>query len=323
MAPPNPPPRELWYLPLASVLDDATFRLRTPGDVSSLAQSIAQAGQLFPIEVRRVGEGFQLLTGFRRVQALHLLHRDRVLARVHEGLSDDAAAMLAAADTLDTEPLGRDELVALREKYRGLGWSTPALEELLARAIDRAERVVEELRASLLGEAAPDRSVPDEDSIPDDVADGRRSVPAVAPSEPPEPAPLGRPHESLTPAGTPDDPAVIAARAALADAARDVAAIEADLAEAEAEADRLAPPGVIVTPAPAPEPAAPEAGEELTADQLADDLARRLSEISVDLASLVDAWNDVPPELRGIIADQLKYYSQLGEYLASVEDPKP
>ncbi len=317
MAPPNPPPRELWYLPLASVLDDVTFRLRTPGDVSSLAQSIAQAGQLFPIEVRRVGEGFQLLTGFRRVQALHLLHRDRVLARVHEGLADDAAAMLAAADTLDTEPLGRDELLGLRDRYRDLGWATPALEELLARAVDRAERLVDDLRAELLGEDQAERGVEDEDSIPDDVADGRRSLPAIAPSEPPEPAPLGRPNDSLTAAGTPDDPAIIAARNALAEAARDVASLEAELAEAEAEADRLAPPGVLVASAPT------DGDEELTADQLADDLARRLSEISVDLAALVDAWGDVPPELRGIIADQLKYYSQLGEYLAGVEDPRP
>src|SRR5690606_5474632 len=64
MAPPVLP-RELVYLALDDLEANETFRLREVGDVSSLAQSIAQLGQLFPVEVRLRGGKYQLITGFR------------------------------------------------------------------------------------------------------------------------------------------------------------------------------------------------------------------------------------------------------------------
>jgi|GEM_PF-2031132 len=212
MAPPLLP-RELVHLPLDELEDDETFRLREVGDVSSLAQSIAQVGQLFPVEVRLREGRYQLVTGFRRVAALRMLLRKRVLARVHTDLSEQDAAVLAAADALDNRPLEVEELRAIEELYRRRDWMTPALQELVSRAIQKAEERIEDLEALLRGKPPPDRSVEDEDARPlDEEASGTAlpaspsvsgtAAPVKPPATPPVPEPLG---------GMPDgDPAEVA-----------------------------------------------------------------------------------------------------------------
>jgi ParB-like chromosome segregation protein Spo0J len=371
MSLPIQPPRELHYVALASVLDDSTFRLRPAGDISSLAQSIAQCGQLFPIELRAGPDGrWQPLTGFRRLEALRLLHRDRVLARLHAELPDAQAALVAAADAIDTRALEQEDVLEIRERYRAMGWSSPALEELFARALEKAAERLEDLAAKLRGEAAPDRSIPDEDSAPEpsDGAWGAGAAPALA--GPPAPPALGTPRGPIVAAppaeapAPPEDGTALAPGTvvALSDAARGIAAAREgvldllrDLEDAAESMDRTAPPAIAArgnaVPPSAPEvvaaaaaaadgtpanvaepaagaagranvavpgdpPAAPSApGEPVTLDELAEDLAYRLSSISLDLASLADAWGEVPPHLRAIITDQLQYYSQLGGYL--------
>lgn len=199
MAPPVLP-RELVYLGLDALDPDETFRLREAGDVSSLAQSIAQVGQLFPVEVRLQGGRYQLITGFRRLEALRMLLRKRILARVHVDLSEQEAALLAAADAIDSRSLELEELRALEALYRRRAWATPALEELIGRAIEKAEERIEDIEAALRGEPPPDRSVEDEDARPLDEEAGPGVVrleprpPRPGPPEaPPAPAPLGGP----------------------------------------------------------------------------------------------------------------------------------
>src|SRR5690606_4330826 len=165
MAPPVLP-RELVYLALDDLEANETFRLREVGDVSSLAQSIAQLGQLFPVEVRLRGGKYQLITGFRRLAALRMLLRKRILARVHVNLSEQEAALIAAADAIDNRALELDELRALEALYAERGWSTPALSELISRAIEKAEERLEDIEAALRGEPPPDRSIEDEDARP-------------------------------------------------------------------------------------------------------------------------------------------------------------
>lgn len=212
MAPPILP-RELVYLPLEELDPDDTFRLREVGDVSSLAQSIAQVGQLFPVEVRLLSGRYQLVTGFRRVAALRMLMRKRVLARVHTDLSEQEAAILAAADAIDSRSLELEELRALEELYRRREWATPALQELISRAIEKAEERLEDIEAALRGEPPPDRTIEDEDARPyeDEEAPAEPAkppapAPARAPVRPPEapprPEPLGGPWD--------EDPAVVA-----------------------------------------------------------------------------------------------------------------
>jgi len=103
------------FVPLSAVSDDPTFRLREEGDVGLLAASIGRLGQLAPIELRPLpaaadGEGgprYQIVAGFRRLAALRMLMRERVLARVHDRLDDDDAWAIALTAALVDEALVR------------------------------------------------------------------------------------------------------------------------------------------------------------------------------------------------------------------------
>ncbi len=118
---------------LDAIADDATFRLRETGDVSELASSIGRLGQLEPVELRPLPGGepgrYQVVAGFRRVAALRMLQRERVLARVHAGLSDADAWAGALAGMLFAEPPGPTEWGVAEERVRShLPWALPILE---------------------------------------------------------------------------------------------------------------------------------------------------------------------------------------------------
>ena len=105
-----------------------------PGDVSELAVAIGRLGQLTPVELRPLprpdGEGkrFQVVSGFRRVEALRLLQRDRVLARVHAGLPDEDAWALALSGPAFGQPWSPADLDAVAAKVRAhVPWAEPAL----------------------------------------------------------------------------------------------------------------------------------------------------------------------------------------------------
>jgi len=153
------------FVSIDDIADDATFRLRDPGDVSQLAASIARLGQLAPVELRPVTgpetrpaepgpaaepedvfrpetahtPRWQVVSGFRRMAALRMLHRDRVLARLHAGLSDEDAWALCVSKALLSEPWLPSELEALRSRIREVApWAEELLDEALARASEEA-----------------------------------------------------------------------------------------------------------------------------------------------------------------------------------------
>ncbi|HET9552824.1 MAG TPA: ParB N-terminal domain-containing protein [Anaeromyxobacteraceae bacterium] len=234
-------------VPLAAISPDATFRLREPGDVSPLAGSIARLGQLGPVELRPLpgaGDGpvrFQLVAGFRRVAAVRLLARGRVLARVHQRLDDEDAWALALSQALLGEPLAAAELEALRARLREARlapWAEELVDEALVRApVDPAER--ERFLQFLAGAPAEAEAAPSDED---------------------------------------------AASAAAAE---------------EPEAGAAEPPT-----------------EELTAEELAAELATRLWEVNQDLSTAVDAWDELPEEARRMILDQARYMAELYPYLA-------
>jgi hypothetical protein len=129
------------HVPLDAIAPDATFRLRETGDVSGLATAIGRLGQLEPLDLRPLpgpdGEGrrYQVVRGFRRLEALRLLQRERVLARVHEGLADADAWALALAGPLFGEAWTPAELDPLAAPVRRwMPWAEPVLAAARKRA---------------------------------------------------------------------------------------------------------------------------------------------------------------------------------------------
>ena len=152
------------YVPLDAIAEDATFRLREEGDVSALAASLGRLGQLVPVELRPLpGAGtdrprYQLVAGFRRVEALRCLLRERVLARVHDELGDDDAWAIALCEALLREPLDGDALEALRARIAELpaaaAWADELIDEARVRAPVSPEQR-EAFFAYLRGEPPP------------------------------------------------------------------------------------------------------------------------------------------------------------------------
>jgi ParB-like chromosome segregation protein Spo0J len=254
------------FVPVSAIADDATFRLRDEGDVGILAASVGRLGQLAPIELRPApgADGgtdaaprYQVVAGFRRLAALRMLMRERVLARVHERLEDEDAWAIALTQALVTEPLDAAALEALRGRLaavRVAPWAGELVDEALVRApVDPAQR--EAFLAFVRGEPLP---------APGDGAAGG-------------------------PGGDVD---------ALLD--REV---EAD--EVEASAARAPEDDVEVT--------------EVTPEELADDLARKMWEVNQDLALAADSWRDLPEEGRRMILEQARWAASLLPHLEESE----
>jgi hypothetical protein len=133
------------HVPLEEIAPDQTFRLRETGDVSELAVAIGRLGQLSPVELRPLprpdGEGkrFQVVSGFRRVEALRLLQRDRVLARVHNRLPDEDAWALALSGPAFGQPWSPADLDSVAAKVRvHVPWAEPALAAARRRAGEKS-----------------------------------------------------------------------------------------------------------------------------------------------------------------------------------------
>ncbi|MGA9523601.1 MAG: ParB N-terminal domain-containing protein [Myxococcaceae bacterium] len=116
--------------------EDTTFRMRPEGDLSQLATDIARLGQLFPVDIRfRPPDRFQVICGFRRVAALRFLQRDRVLARLHTDLSDEDALLMALVSAIHARPVTAEELAEVKTRLEGEGRLTPAIRNMLEKAI--------------------------------------------------------------------------------------------------------------------------------------------------------------------------------------------
>lgn len=166
------------YVPLDSIAEDVTFRLREEGDVSALAASLGRVGQLVPVELRPLpgastdGPRWQLVAGFRRVEALRCLLREQVLARVHPRLDDDDAWGIALCEALLSEPLDGVALEALRDRLaasRVAPWAAELVDEALVRAPVAPEQR-EAFLAFLHGAPLPAAGGGEEDGEPGDEA---------------------------------------------------------------------------------------------------------------------------------------------------------
>src|ERR1017187_328717 len=68
--------------------------------ISSLAESIEKEGLIQPITVRRVGDGYELIAGERRLRAVKSLGHPTIEARVIEVVSEAAASAKGLVENL-------------------------------------------------------------------------------------------------------------------------------------------------------------------------------------------------------------------------------
>jgi hypothetical protein len=274
------------FVPLSAIAADPAFRLRDPGDpagLSALAASIARLGQLVPVELRPLPGApdgpvrYQVVAGFRRLAAVRLLARERVLARVHQRLDDEDAWSLALAQALLGEPLTGPELEALRtrlDQTRLAPWAEDLVDEALVRLpvpADQREKFLQFLRGVETPDAGP--------AVDEDEAVAAAEVEEAPPAAAPAPAPAASaPTPEVAPGPEPEP-------------------------EAASEPELEAEP-------------ADQGPEEITPEELAADLATRFWEVNQDLSLAVDAWDELPAEGRRMILEQTRYVAELYQFLA-------
>jgi ParB family transcriptional regulator, chromosome partitioning protein len=154
--PQRPAPR---WISLADVVETEEFRFRSPEAVASLAESIVRHGQREPVDLRPVEGGYQLLGGHRRLEAVRMLRRDRILGHVHDGLGDDDALLLALADDLDRRAFSAAERQAIRSRLESGGAIPPKVAALLDRADAQAPPEAEGPGADVDGDEEVDLDV--------------------------------------------------------------------------------------------------------------------------------------------------------------------
>ncbi len=130
-------------LPIEQLSGDDEFRIRPQSeleDVSALATDIARLGQLVPIDVRTVdGNVFQVVTGFRRVEALKFLQREQVLARVFHKLDDEEALLIALAHAIHASPATVQTMTEWQARLEAQGKLTPSVRDMLEKALSSGD----------------------------------------------------------------------------------------------------------------------------------------------------------------------------------------
>ena len=190
------------FVSIDDISEDATFRLREPREVSDLAASLGRLGQLVPVELRPVPAAAPapagarasiedaVVAGFRRLAALRLLQRDRVLARIHRELPDEDAWALALSRPLLGEPFLAVDLEALRARLPETGaapWAEDLLQDALARTPvgpEDRERFLEFLRGAPGRGAGPAAGAEEGEGVEEEAGSRPAARPEALPAEP-------------------------------------------------------------------------------------------------------------------------------------------
>lgn len=101
-------------------LQDDLWRLRPATQLDLLTESISMVGQRSPVVLRfKEGSGkWQVVSGFRRIEALLKLRRHGVLARLFDHLSEEDAVKTAVSDNFFSGDLRGEHLDLFMERLR-------------------------------------------------------------------------------------------------------------------------------------------------------------------------------------------------------------
>ncbi|MCI0586994.1 MAG: ParB/RepB/Spo0J family partition protein [Planctomycetes bacterium] len=153
-----------WTVPLAGIdAEGSPFRfrrtLKPDTGIRSLAASIEAQGLLHPLTVRRKGERFELVSGFRRHAALSFLSRTKGISPsaysvkvsvLPDGTSDDEALRVAFDENLSRKSLdGTEKAIAVLKLRDEFGKTTDEIASMLRLSRTQIGRLVDLLAAPL------------------------------------------------------------------------------------------------------------------------------------------------------------------------------
>jgi ParB family transcriptional regulator, chromosome partitioning protein len=71
--------------------------------IVELSKSIEAVGLIYPVILRRAGEGLERIIGYRRIEAYKLLGKETIPAIILENVDDDMAILLMATENMQRE----------------------------------------------------------------------------------------------------------------------------------------------------------------------------------------------------------------------------
>ena len=103
--------------------------------IIELSKSIEAVGLIYPVILRRVGEEYERIIGYRRIEAYKILGKETIPAIILENIDDDMAILLMATENMQREDVSvYDETLALIDYLKvSINESQEGVEKLLIR----------------------------------------------------------------------------------------------------------------------------------------------------------------------------------------------
>jgi ParB/RepB/Spo0J family partition protein len=116
---------QIRYLKLSEIREPKFLFRTSLGRIEELADSIRKKGLLNPLTVRKTTEGYELVCGWRRYNALKMLGIEEALCIVHEDLSDKDAFEIALVENVQRKELSpMEEARAFKKYVEEYGWGS-------------------------------------------------------------------------------------------------------------------------------------------------------------------------------------------------------
>jgi len=116
---------QIKYLSLSEIREPKFLFRSSLGRIEELADSIRKKGLLNPLTVRRTAEGYELVCGWRRFNALKLIGATEALCVVHDGLDDRDAFEIALVENVQRQELSPiEEAKAFKKYVQEYGWGS-------------------------------------------------------------------------------------------------------------------------------------------------------------------------------------------------------
>lgn len=131
-------------------LEGSKFRTRSDlgeKQIAELANSIRSEGLINPVIVRRKGDKYELISGFRRVESIRRLGETSIKAAV-VSVDDDKAFMIAMSENLRRKNLTPIEIGLMCDKLVNDGKSYEEVGRLMGLSTKQIQRYLRSLRLS-------------------------------------------------------------------------------------------------------------------------------------------------------------------------------